>query len=500
MAALTIGCHQEKSFPHPHKRAEQKISINLERPPQSIDPRKVDALEEINLVKTFMDGLVRTTKEGHSAPAIAKRYDLSDDGKTYTFYLRDTKWSNGDPLKAEDFVYAWKKALSPDFSSTNASILYMIKNGKFIKENLLPSCFLGAYAKDAHTLVIQLETPIPFFIEFLSHPIFFPVHPSMDNPSFSNPYICNGPFKITDWQEDRSITATKNAFYWENHVVQLDTLEMIMVDRKTGMELFLNKQLDWSPYSMDANASLTEPNTLHTDPLLGTYWIRINPNSSLFQNESFQKALSAAINRNDLTETLPEKPFLVMPTDLNDLTDPKQAVSLFKTALNKASLSLETLPKITLTYIATSYNHKIVQTIQQQWQSLLNLPITLDPVDAKTYAYRAEKRDYQLIFGSWVADMKDPLNFLEIFKAKQLSSKGSWESLDYQKALEESYLSSVDPKEPQPIDQLENLWIRKMPLIPVFHYPILHAKQDRLKDVVLTDSGYVDFKWAYVES
>jgi len=186
--------------------SNQYITINITSEPQTLDPRKVRSLTDTNLVRMFMEGLTRVDKSGKSSLALAQNVAVSSDLKTYTFTLKNTQWSNGAPVTAQDFSYAWKKSLSPEFNAPNANILYVIKNAKEAKTGQLPLSLVGIETPDTKTLIVKLIHPTPYFLELLSHPIYFPVNSSVDRANSHwaenhSTFVGNGPFVLHDWKQ-----------------------------------------------------------------------------------------------------------------------------------------------------------------------------------------------------------------------------------------------------------------------------------------------------------
>lgn len=515
---FTIGCSgKNPQDPNcPCKKKKQVLHINIVDEPQTLDPRKVRSLNDANLIGLFMEGLMRIQKDGTTAPAVAEKYSVSKDMKSYRFHLKETRWSNGDPVTAHDFVYAWKKVLTPSFLADNAFQLYPIKNAAFVKQGLLPVSMLGVNAIDDYTLAVELDQATPYFLELLTLPAFFPVHQGTDRQTpdwHKNPemFVSNGPFQMQEWRHNDQITAVKNGNYWDKSAVKLEEITMIMVDAETGLKMFTSGEIDWegSPFSvipLDALASLQEKKMIEKHPLLGTYWIRVNTELAPFHTEELRKSLALAINREEIVthivEGVPATGIVPASFGLQDSPyfcdgSDEEAASFFNAALQKEKLTIEKLPEITLTYIADTKNHRIAQIIQDQWYKVLQISINLEPLERKIYFDRISKGDFQLACGSWVADFRDPINFLEVFKSKNIGTNNTnWESLDYQKALEASYTLLAPSERKEALKKSEEILMAEMPVIPIFHYTMLTVKQNRLKDVVLTDAGHIDFKWA----
>lgn len=516
---LISGCSCEKEKKK-KKCPCQEIRINVVHEPRSLDPRKASSLAEVNLARNFMEGLMRINQSGVASNAIAESYTLSKDLLTYTFKLRDSLWSNGDPVTAHDFAYAWKKTLSTNFPSNTAFFLYSIKNAKAVKNGELPASLLGVNATDDHTLVVTLESPTPFFLELLTLPAFFPVNERTDksNPEWSHnaeTFVSNGPFKVSSWEHNTGIQAKKNELYWDRDNVKLNTIAMVMVDEETGFKMYQNGELEWdgSPFStlpLDALATLESENQIKVDPALGTYWIRTNTSVFPCNSPEIRKALALAIDRESLVEHVVYKSHTpatgIVPHGMGLQTSPyfsdgdsNQAAYLLQVALENEGLTKEALPELTLSYAADTRNHRIAQAVQDQWRQSLGIQVQLEPLESKVYFDRVAKGDFQLACGSWFADFNDPVNFLEIFKTKHVTANSTgWESLDYQAALQASYLATTGEERKETLKKTEEIIMEEMPVIPVFHVSMMHVQNDHLKDVVLTGSGQIDFKWAYV--
>src|SRR6267154_5848801 len=201
---LVIGCQS-----HPQKNNKdtvaQTLRINIRGEPQALDPRKTRSLSGQNLVRMLFEGLTRINKEEKAELALASSVSISSDLKTYTFYLKDSLWSNADPVLASDFAYTWKKMLSPGFPSDTSFHLYVIKNAKAAKEGKLQVDLIGVKVLDEKTFEVELENPTPYFLDLVAMSAFFPVNQKVDekNPSWSQnaaTYVSNGPFQLIEWK------------------------------------------------------------------------------------------------------------------------------------------------------------------------------------------------------------------------------------------------------------------------------------------------------------
>lgn len=500
---------------------DQSISINIGSEPQTLDPRKARNLNDINLVKMLMDGLTRIDKsnEGISL-ALAEKIEVSTDLKTYTVHLKEANWSNGDPVTSEDFLYAWKQSLSPHFNAPYANFLYVIKNAQEIKQGKLPLSLLGVDILDSKTLVINLNAPTPYFKKLLAKPIFFPVHAQKDRtcPSWaSNPadFIGNGPFSLSEWKHCNTLELKKNSKYWDEKAVSLDTINIVMVDEATELAMFEKQALHWagSPLSTiptDAIESLRNSNSLQTLEGLGTNWIRVNTQNAHFKSQKLRRAFGLAINREEIVSFVTGGGQVattsIVPPSLGLTKEPyfmdgstEVAKQLFDEALQEMEITSNNLSEITLTYPSSDRAQRIAQTLQDQWLKAFNLQITLEALEPKVYFDRISMQDYTLALGDWIADFEDPINFLEVFKERDVGTNNThWENPSYTELLKTANYCSSPESRLEMLSQSEWILIQDMPVIPLFHSSFLYTQDENLHGVKITSSGDLDFKEAYL--
>lgn len=503
------------------KNSGQEITVNILSEPQALDSRKVRALTDCNLVRMFMEGLTRTDKNGMTTLGVAKDYTLSEDRKTYTFHLRESRWSNGDPVTSHDFAYAWKKSLAPDFYAPNANMLYAIKNAQEAKTEKLPLSLVGIETPDEKTLVITLNHPSPYFLELISHPIFFPVNQKVDRQNShwaekETTYVGNGPFKLSEWKHHNMIVAEKNSLYWDQKSVALSKVKMIMVNESKRFEMFNQNGVDWigSPLAsipVSAIESLKEHNQLCTTPALATQWVRVNTAHSPFDSKKIRKAFAYAIDRQEIVDHVSQgnqTPATgIVPTAMKLQDEPYfeagnllLAIKLFEEGCEELGLSRLNFPKSKLLYASREQDRLLAQTLQDQWKKALGIIVQLEPVEPAVFFDRVSRKDYDLSIGSWFADFNDPINFLEVFKTRDVGTNNTnWENHRYTELLNASYQATNLEHRKQILKQSEELLMDELLVIPIFHFTMLYIHDDHLKDVVLTTMGNIDFKWAHLE-
>ncbi|MEN9343672.1 MAG: oligopeptide-binding protein oppA [Chlamydiota bacterium] len=513
---LCFLCSCQPSTPS----SNSTVRINIKDEPQTLDPRKARRLNDQTVVHMLFDGLLRVGKNKKAELAVAKSVEISEDLKTYTFELKETYWSNLDRVTAHDFVYAWKKILSPEFPCDLSSALYGIKNAKKVKEGLVSLSELGVVALDEKTLLVELERPDPNFLEQVALSSFSPINAKVDqeNPTWmfeAESYVSNGPFILTSWEHQRELQLKKNPLYWESSSVHLEKVVLEMVEEETELKLFEKKELDWagSPLStipVDAIASLKREGLLQKEEGLGTYFLRINTHHPILSNQKIRQALGHAINRTALVEHVLKggqtialsllPPFLESSqAPLFQDADVQGAVVLFNEALKDLGLNREEFPQICYLYRRTDLNHLMAQAIQEEWRSLFGITVVLEAVEGKVFFDRVSKTDYDISYGNWIADFSDPFDFLSIFKQPLGSNNTHWTDLQYNALLDQACLEKESQKRKETLFAAEKILIDQMPIIPLYYWNLLYLSQPHLKEVVISPLGQLDLKWAFIE-
>ncbi|MBS0628698.1 MAG: peptide ABC transporter substrate-binding protein [Verrucomicrobia bacterium] len=515
---VLVGCHCSKE-----KISSAKIiKFNLGDEPHTLDPRLARDPSAQMVMRMFFEGLTRIGPNEQPQMAIAQSVEISDDLKRYVFTLRESKWSNGDPVTAGDFVYAWRKILSPDFSSDNASQLYVIKNGKGVKEGSIPMQQLGVKALDERTLQVDLEYPTPYILELLAAPFFSPINQKVEEaqPKWAekeSTYVGNGPFLLGHWRHHDEILAKKNPSYWDADNVKIDGVEMVMLEANTALGMFEKKQLHWvgSPLSvlpLDAIVPLKDKGRVYVKPSAMTAFLRVNVEKDVLNHPKIRHALALAIERGAIAEHVTRggqiPAMRLVPPSMQLQPEPyfedgavTKALHLFEEGLTELGLTREQLPKINLTYISQERTHLIVQAIQQQWFERFGIRIGLEALERKVFFDRISHQDYDLAYCSWSADFHDPVNFLEVFKFKRQSTNNTnWENSEYAQMLSDSFKLVDQDERYQLLARCEKMLMDAMPIIPVLHYTMLYMKDDEVEDVFLSSLGNLDFKWAVMKN
>lgn len=529
LALIATGCTGQNE-PHSttqneHQRIQEKaLTIAMLDDPSTLDPRLERSTPSTTYLRMVYEGLTRADQDGKIQPAIAKTISLSDDLKTYTFHLRDSLWSDGTPVTANDFAETWRSLLSSSFPAPNANQFYMIRGAKNAKENKLPidSTDIGISASAPDTLIVELEQPCPHFLELLSCHFYFPVHRSIRaNPPSAptntmNNLISNGPFKFDRYLPRNEVSFVKNPAYWDNSKVHIERITLQILDVNTAMQMYQTGALDWTGSPMgtlppDAVASLKREGTLRIATGAGTHWFRFNTTQAPFTNEKLRRAFSLAINRQDIVEHIiqgGQSPAMaVVPPSfgLNEKgffadNDLKAAKALFDQGLQELGIKTSEFPKLSISYASNERNHKIAQAVQQQWNKAFPINIELAGSELQVYLDKVTRGNYQIALGSWYADIHDPINFLEIFSSTtNATNLTGWQNTRYNELIAQSNLEKDTSKRLELLAQAEKILVDAMPVAPIFFNAFNYVHTPKLQGVYLSSLGFIDFKNAKLE-
>ncbi|WP_312117226.1 peptide ABC transporter substrate-binding protein [Brevibacillus reuszeri] len=524
LGASLTGCGNQKEEATPTANNDKKNSTepkvlnwNLHAEPPTADPGLAFDTTAMAIAKALFDGLTRTGEDGKPHESVAEKIDISPDLKTYTFTLRDTKWSNGDPLTAHDFEFAWKRVLDPKTAAQAAFLMYYIKNAEKANKGQSSLDEIGVKAIDDRTLQVTLENPTPFFIELTAHTVYLPVHKKTVESDQSwaaeaKTLIGNGPFKIEGWDHKNKMILAKNENYWDKSAVKLDKINFSMVeDENTELSMYENGDIDWagSPMSFlptDAMPALKESGKLTSQPFAATYWFAFNVEKVPFTNAKIRKAFAYAINRQTIVDNVlqgGQQPALgVLPPTMALKADgyfPDNDTETAKTLLAEGmkELGISTLPPITLLFNTAEIQKKVAEAAQDQWRKNLGVEVKLENQELKVYLQNMAQGNFQVGRLGWSGAFNDPINFLELFKEKNVPNNApKWENPEYIELLNRSGIEPDPAKRKQLLAQAEQILMNEMPVAPVYYYTYSFVHNPKVKGVLIDGLGKVDWKWA----
>lgn len=501
---------------------EQVFNINIKTEPPSLHPGKSSDTTSSAVIDQVFEGLTRINQDGEPEEAMAEEIDVSDDGLTYTFTIReDATWTNGDSVTAGDFEYAWKWVLNPDNADTDyAYQLYPIKGAEDAKENGASADDIGITVEDDQTLVVELEQPTEYFLDLTAFYTYYPLNESAveSNDKWDldagDDYVTNGPFTLVSWDHKDKIVIEKNEDYWDADTVQLETINMHMVDEEdTELQMYESDELDWTgdptgALPLAAIPTMKDEGELEISDKAGTYYYAFNHDEEPFDNVNIRKAFALSIDRKAIVENITQgeqKPAmgLVPPSIFEENeegifedNDVDQAKEYLEKGLDE--LGLDELPTVKLSYNTDEGHEAIAQAVQDMWKKNLEVDVELNNEEWNVYLDNMGEGNFQAGRMGWIADFNDAINFLEIFETVGGNNYTNWEDEEYQKLLKESRVELDADKRIEILKEAEQLFVDKMVIAPVYFYTDVYAHKDTVHGIEVSPLGNIQFKWGYM--
>lgn len=480
------------------------------------------------------EGLYRLDKDNKPQPAgAAEEAKVSEDGLTYDFKLReDSKWSNGDPVTAADYVYAWQRTVDPATGSQYAYLYAPVKNAQSIIDGKMDKGQLGIEAVNDHELKITLETATPYFDYLLAFPTFFPQNQKVvekegnkyaqksENAVYNGPFVLDkfdGPGTDTEW------VYTKNETYWDKKNVKLDTINVSVVkEASTGLNMFQDGQADDVILSGELAQQNANEKEYAVDKESRTTFIELNQRKedSPFRNENLRKALSYAIDRKALVKQIlgdgsVESKNLI-PADMSknpdtgaDFIDDSTTKMVYDKAKakeywKKAKEELG-IDKLSFTLLAddTDVVKKVGEYVQGTWKETFDgMDVKLATVPFTVRLDRGTSGDFEVLLSGWGADYSDPSTFTDLFVTGNSYNRGRWSNPDYDALVKKA--ATADANDPsarwKDLLEAEELVDKEAGMIPVYQKAEGHMRAEKVKGVVLHGAGAkYDYKWVHIE-
>ena len=466
--------------------------------PQGIDPHIVTGVPEHHILISLCEGLTIPNPNpddmnGYMA-GTAESWSISEDGKEYIFNINENaRWSNGDPVTANDFVWSWKRILTASLGSQYPDMLYYLV-GAYEYHNGLTNDFseVGVKAIDQKTLKVNLKNPTPFFLGLLSHYSTWPVHKETvlkygdiddRNGEWTRPgnFVCNGPFQLKSWELNNKIVVEKNPYYYDASIVKLNEIHYYPVSNvMTEDRMFRAGQLHLTSTlpSQKCPIYIEENPNLRIDPYMGTYFYRINTNHEALKDVRVRKALAYSIDRELLVDKVTKcgqiPAYSFTPPGSNGY-EPKTQIpfdpELAKSLLEDAGYSDENpFPKLEILFNTNEDHRKIALAIQQMWQVNLGIEIELVNQDWKVYLNREMIGDFQISRAGWIGDYEDPNTFLDLMRPNRGNNKTGWENKEYDELVEKANTINNQSERYEMLYKAEEILIDNMPIIPLYTY------------------------------
>jgi len=514
---LFMSCSKKKD----HSSKTRNVNLSITSPLRSLDPRVSNESPCNHVITMLFEGLMRLGPNGEVLPGVAKSVEISEDQCTYTFHLRESKWSNGDPVTAYDFEYAWKKSVNPETAQNGAFTFYCIKNVEACLNKKLSIDEVGIKALDDLTFQVVLEHPAPYFLHLSTRSTHSPIHHKFDkaDPQWANSvnkhFVCNGPFKIDKWKKGVEVVMVKNPNFWDVDIIAIPGIHIqIIADANTQCFLFEKGEHDWLGEPFDKlprdiiGAYSDKANTIDA---FGLFWFFVNTDKPPFNNKNFRKAVAYAIDRQAISDhvfQLGEEPAMgILNKGIAVHNEPyfeDGNIALAKEHLNLAleemNLSIDELPVIRMSQRSCLFTSRVTQAVQEQLRKNLGVHVEIEHADWPVHFVRIQKGDYEMGEMPWHSWLKDPIYMLDTFRSKSLAINMSrWEHPRYKELLSISDFEIDVEKRKEVLKEAEELLMDEMPIIPVCYTKLFFLSNPRLKGVYLSPLQEVEFRYAYFE-
>lgn len=515
----TKDAGKEDSSTNDGGKKEKVLRLNNSVEPNSFDPSVAfDAVSWAPL-NNLMEGLVRLNDKNIPEPATAEKINVSKDGLTYTFTLRDNaKWSNGDQVTAKDFVYGWRHMLDPKTASPAAFLAYVIKGAEKYNTGKGKPEDVAIKAKDDKTFVVELNAPTDAFLNIISNPSFFPVNEKVatDNPKWfaeADSFVGNGPFKLESWEHDSKMVFAKNDQYWDKDTVKLDKVEWAMVnDTNTEYQMYQNDELDISTVPSELATELKDNKEVKIEDQAGIAFYRFNVDKKPFTNEKIRKAFALAVDQQNIVDYVTKQgqkaahgfvsygitnskgeDFREVTGDLITFNK-DEAKKLLKEGMKEEGWSK--LPAVTLTYSTSPDNQKIAVALQSQFKENLGVDIKLKNVESGVFMTEQKELKHQLSRSSFLFDYADPVNALESFITGSTMNRTAWSNKKFDQLIVDSKKEKDNDKRWKMLQEAEKILIDEAPIIPLYFYNQLTLEKPSVTGIVRHPVGYLELKWA----
>ncbi|HVJ55563.1 MAG TPA: peptide ABC transporter substrate-binding protein [Aliidongia sp.] len=480
---LVLGTNPASADPELHRQMVAE--------PESLDPQKVSGQPEAVVLEDLFEGLLAASATGEPLPGAASSWDTTADGLVWTFHLRtDGKWSDGDPLTAEDFVYSLRREVDPATASPYSAALSPIAGADEIVAGHAPPASLGVAAVDAQTLKITLARPTPWLLALLAHHAMYPV-PRKAIEAFGDKWtrpgnmVSNGPYAMAGWVPHGEITIARNPNFHDAAAVKIAIVHHILADDPTAaFRRYAAGELDnvTIPGREVDKAKIDYPDQLHLNPVLSTTFLAIDLNRGEFADVRIRRALSMVLDRDTLVKRVlkgAQLPAvgLIPPGGIPGYEPPQPdwagqpLPARIETArqLMAAARGVDAPPlRLTVRTVKSEQAELIVSAIVSMWKSALGIDATLDTSEWSVLEQDLHHDNYQLAFYGWAADYVDPWTYLANYRsdAAQLNIS-NYRNPSYDALLDQSRQAADSNARMKLLEQAEAMLLSDQILIPI---------------------------------
>jgi oligopeptide transport system substrate-binding protein len=511
----------------------QELTVAVTEEPVTLDPQKATQNIAYTIINNVMEGLVHINDEGEIEPALAKSWHISQDQLTYTFTLRDAKWSDNTSITAYDIEYSLKRALDASFSSDTLYQMFIIYNAYEAKYKInesgqevdITSEDIGIVAIDDKTLKITLKEPASYFLALLANPVFIPSKEDRievtgtDYATTPENMVYSGPYIVKNWTKGERIILTKNPYYWDSGNVILDEIDFIIEPQSaTIVKLFQQGEVDLFKIPSSYTAQFMDQETLKQVISATAWYIQFNCSNKYFSNNKIRQAFAMAIDRDEFLDSIksgtaniaysltsPSIPldgkylFTDMKDDIGYISfDVEKANQLLDEGLDEIGATRKEFEK-EITFLSGEGDvwTNITNYLSNQLQDVFNIDLNIDIAGDTELIISYQNKEYAFTFSGTESDCFDPLGSLEKFTSNNPNNFSYFSNKEYDTAIIEARENDKNKK--INIIQAERILAQQVPILTLYHSVDSYALRSNVKGIVFIPvHRYIDFKKAYI--
>jgi oligopeptide ABC superfamily ATP binding cassette transporter, binding protein len=501
------------------------VSSNMAEP-GTLDPAKARGTHESWPLQHLFAGLTRVNKDGKVENVLADKIEVSEDGKVYKVTLKDgLKWSDGNPVTAEDFEFSWKRVLDPKLESQYAYQLYYLAGAEDYNKGKGKAEDVGVKALDPKTLQVTLKQPTAYFDSLMAFYTYYPVSKKVveANPDWAKDpktFVSNGPFVLKEWTHNAKIVMDKNPNYFEADKVKIDGIDLdIIEDQSTVYQKYVAGEYNMVvelPTEVTAKLRAENNPELVIGPNVALYYYNLNPAIKPLNNVKVRKALSLALDRKVITDQITQggqlpATAIVPPGLLDDTgkefseankdmikTDIEEAKKLLTEGLAEEKMTPADV-KLTILYNTSENHKKIAEAIQQMWNKELGINTTLENVEFKVKIDRENAHQFEISRSGWVGDYLDPMTFVDLWITGASNNYVNYSNPEYDKLVKEAQTSTDKKLRMDNMKKAEKMILEDMAIIPIYFYTHPYAVKPNVKGITKNAINYPSLINAEIE-
>ena len=510
------------------KVSDSDIIVNLSVEPKTIDPSFNAQIYGVIYIQHVFEGLTTRDRNNKVVEGVAESWDISEDGKTYTFHLRtNALWSDGKPVVADDFVYSWRREVDPIVASEFSYQHEAVKNARDITAGKMPVESLGVKSIDDYTLEVELEAPTAYFLELTAFPTYAPLRRDIiekygDSWTLSpETYIGNGPYVMSERNIDENIIMVRSTNYWNADTIIAPKITfMFMQDGAAAIAGIKDGTLHmaYEPPQQDI-PTLTEEGLIQIKPLIATYYYPINVTNRYLRDARVRKALSLVIDRNYIVENVTkggQKPAGGwIPYAVNDVEGDfrENAGNLYDISKEGYSNNIVMAKQLlveagypngvgfpVIEFKTDPGNHVgIFEAVQQMWKEHLNIDSSITQIDNALLGQTLLEKNFMIGRLYWSSDYMDPMSMMSLFVSYNTQNNGGYSNRRYDELIERAASTDNQNIRMSAMHEAEKIFIEDMGAIPIYFYTEPLLVNPKLKGVVYNPLGFHKFSYAYLE-